>query len=70
MTIGFVGQPRTTGFIFHPLTGHYYARLDNVGDVYCYDAQSDNESKIGTATRNGKLLDLNGDFTGICLRDL
>ncbi len=70
MTTGFAGRPTTTGFIYDRWTGHNYARVDSLGDVYCYDAESDTERKIGTATHDGKLIDLDGKFTGSYLRDL
>ena len=55
---------------YAPLTGHNFARLDSVGDIYCCDTDSDTERKIWTATRDGKLYDLDGEFTGRYLRDL
>lgn len=69
MTTGFSVRPITTGFIYHPLTGHNFARLDSVGDIYSCDIEG-NEAKFATATRNGKLYDLDGNFTGLYLRDL
>jgi hypothetical protein len=35
-----------------------------------YDAENDTKKKIGTASRDGKVYDLEGNFTGLYLRDL
>lgn len=69
MTTGFAERPMTTGFIYDPLTGHNLARLDSVGDIYSCDIEG-NEAKFATATRDGKLYGLDGNFTGLYLRDL
>ena len=60
----------TTGFIYDPQTGHNTARLTSDGFLYLYDPETGTEKKIGTATRDGKLYDLDGKFTGLYLRDL
>jgi hypothetical protein len=70
MTTGFAQRPTTTGYIYDPQTGRNSAWLDSDGDIYCYDAETDTKKKIGTATRDGKLYDLDGKFTGLHLRDL
>ena len=57
---------RTTGFIYDTLTGHNFARLDSDGNVYCCNTGE----KFATAARDGKLHDLNGEFTGLYLGDL
>ena len=56
----------TTGYIYDPQTGHNAARVDDNGDVY----SNDTGEKIYTATRDGKLLNLDGTFTGSYLGDL
>lgn len=60
----------TTGFIYNPQTGDNIARLTIDGDFIWYDPETDTEKKIGTATRDGKLYDLDGKFTDLYLRDL
>jgi hypothetical protein len=60
----------TTGFIYDLHTGHNTARLTSDGDIYWYDPEQDIEKKIGTATRDGQLCDLDGKFTGLHLRDV
>ena len=60
----------TTAYIGDPLTGDNSMWLTSDGSVYWYDAEKDIEKKIGTATRDGKLHDLDGEFTGLYLRDL
>jgi hypothetical protein len=57
---------RTTGYIYDPQTGHSAAWLDSNGAVH----SSVTGEKIYTATRDGKLYDLDGTFTGLHLADL
>jgi hypothetical protein len=70
MTTAFASPPTTTAYIYDPLTGENSMWLTSDGIVYWYDAENDTKKKIGTATRDGKLLDLDGQFTGLYLKDL
>jgi hypothetical protein len=68
-TTGFAMRPTTIGFIYDSLTGHNFAQLDSAGNIYRYDTDSDTERKFWTATRDRKLYDLDGKFTGHYLRE-
>ena len=57
---------RTTGYIYDPQTGHNAAWLDSNGDVH----DGSTGEKIYKATRDGKLFNLDGTFTGSYLTDL
>lgn len=57
---------RTTGYIYDPQTGRNAAWLDSNGDVH----DGATGEKIYTATREGKLYELDGTFTGSYLGDL
>jgi hypothetical protein len=69
MTTAFAERPRTTGFIYDPVTGHNYARLDSEGNIFSCDIEGE-KAKMATATRDGKLYDLDGNFTGLYLSEL
>lgn len=69
MTTTFAERPRITGFIYDPVTGHNVAQLDSVGDIYGRDGEG-KVRKIASATREGKLYDLEGNFTGLYLGEL
>jgi hypothetical protein len=55
------------GFFPDPQTGRNNGRVDKDGNVFWYDAETRTEKKIGTQERDGKLLDLEGNFTGLYL---
>jgi hypothetical protein len=63
-------RPTTTGFIYDSVTGRNLARLDSDGDIYFWYTECETERKIGTATRDGKVYSLDGEFTGQYLREL
>lgn len=69
MTTGFAVRPWTRGYIYNRQTGANFARLDSDGNIFCCDADYA-EKKIGTATRDGKVCDLDGQFIGVYLSDL
>jgi hypothetical protein len=57
----------TTAFIHDRQTSRNAVRLTGDGNIYWYDSERNTEEKIGTATQDGKLLDLGGKFTGLYL---
>jgi hypothetical protein len=70
MAPAFSLPPTTTGYIYDPLTGDNSMWLTSDGNVYWYDAENDTKKKIATASRDGKLYDLDGEFTGLYLQGL
>jgi hypothetical protein len=70
MMTEFVSPPRTTGYIYDPVTGDNSMWLTSDGNVRWHDVEKDTQKNIGTATRDGKLYDSKGNFTGLYLRDL
>jgi hypothetical protein len=56
----------TVGFMYDTQAGRCAYWLDSLGDIYSCDTGE----KSATFTRDGKLCDINGKFTGYYLGDL